>query len=242
MPMPTLTFTLKTSPAARLLSARVAARVVARTVALFGTLLLAATPAQALYKVVGPDGKITYTDRAPSEPGARVTELRRDATGSAAGTAATTGGEDLQLPLELRQVAARFPVTFFAAADCPPCDDARRLLQQRGVPFSEKRIQSDDDGAALERLVGSRTIPAATVGAQALRGFSAADWSSYLDAANYPRESRLPRGWRAPAVTPLVARAAPPAPVPAAEPLAPVSPTTAPRGDSERPPQAGIKF
>ncbi len=240
--MPTLCLKPLTTPATLLLAA----------------LVVAATPALALYKVVGPDGKITYTDRAPIEPGARVTELRRDAAGNAtgnatsiatgkatanaAGTAAAVTGEDLQLPLDLRQVAARFPVTLYAAADCPPCDDARRLLQQRGVPFSEKRIQSDDDGAALERLVGSRTIPAATVGAQALRGFSAADWSSYLDAANYPRESRLPRGWRAPAVTPLVARAAPPAPAPVAELAPPPQPAPAARGDAERPPQTGIKF
>ena len=33
------------------------------------------------------------------------------------------------------------------------------------------------------RLSGGRMVPALTIGAQALRGFSQQDWSSYLDAA-----------------------------------------------------------
>ena len=41
-------------------------------------------------------------------------------------------------------------------------------------------------------------MPALTIGAQPLRGLSEADWTAYLDAAGYPRESRLPRGWQPP--------------------------------------------
>ena len=66
---------------------------------------------------------------------------------------------------------------------------------------------TDDDGQALQRLVGGRAVPSLTVGAQPLRGFNDADWGGYLDAAGYPRESKLPRSWPAPVVTPLVARA-----------------------------------
>jgi glutaredoxin len=125
------------------------------------------------------------------------------------------------LPLELRQLAARFPVTLYTAADCAPCDAGRQLLQRRGVPYSERTVASDDDAAALERLVGGRSVPALTIGAQALRGLSQAEWTSYLDAAGYPRESRLPRGWTAPPPMPLVQRTPLPqaaqAPAPAAE-------------------------
>ncbi|HEY9238447.1 MAG TPA: DUF4124 domain-containing protein, partial [Burkholderiaceae bacterium] len=37
--------------------------------------LLAGTPAHAQYKVVGPDGKVTYTDRPPTASGGRVTSI-----------------------------------------------------------------------------------------------------------------------------------------------------------------------
>lgn len=182
-------------------------------IALSGALAaLLAGPAAAQYKVVGPDGRVTYTDRPPADGSLRVTEMgRRAPLAPEAGAA---------LPADLQRIATRFPVTLFTTENCPPCDSGRTLLQQRGVPYSERQIISNDDVAALERTIGGRTVPALTVGGQALRGFSAGDWTSYLDAAGYPRESRLPPGWAPPAPAPLVARA----PLPAAAPNAPPPP------------------
>jgi glutaredoxin len=182
-------------------------------VLLVAGLLSAAGPALALYKIVGPDGSVTYTDRPPVAVGAKVTTISRD------GIAQSTSS-DVGLPLDLRQATARFPVTLYTGNDCAPCDSGRQFLQQRGIPYSERRVTTEDDAAALERLVGGRTVPALTIGGQVLRGLSQADWTAYLDAAGYPRESRLPANWRAPAVAPLVERAvATPAPAaPAPEP------------------------
>lgn len=164
------------------------------------SLLLCALPAAALYKVVQPDGTVTYTDRPPtdSEP-ARVTPMNPSGTPQAA---------ESGLPLDLRRVAARHPVTLYTTEDCAPCDNGRKLLQQRGVPYAEKRVVTEEDAAALERLVGGRSVPALTIGAQPLRGFSANDWGAYLDAAGYPRTSKLPRDWPTPTATPLTEKAA----------------------------------
>jgi glutaredoxin len=183
-----------------------------------------AVPALAQYKVVDPDGRVTYTDRPPVAESAKVMPLGRSGAPTA-GATATEGG----LPFELRQVATRFPVTLYTGASCTPCEAGRQLLRQRGVPYVERQIVTAEDSAALERLSGGRTIPSLTVGSQALRGFNPTDWSSYLDAAGYPRESRLPRGWAPPPATPLVARApAVPAATPApAEPARPAAPAPA---------------
>jgi glutaredoxin len=184
-------------------------------------------PASAQYKVVAPDGSVTYTDRPPAQANLRVTPMGRNAAPPAAGA-------EVGLPVELRQVVARYPVTLYTTADCAPCDSGRRLLQQRGIPYAERSVGTDEDGQALERLVGGRTVPALTVGAQPLRGFNEADWAGFLDAAGYPRESRLPRNWPTPAASPLVARAAPvavaapPVAAPPA-PAAPVPPASGPR-------------
>lgn len=193
-------------------------------------LTAAALPALALYKVVQPDGSVTYTDRPPTTGNGRVITLNRDAAPVAS---------EVVLPLDLRQAAQRYPVTLYTSTDCAPCDSARRLLQQRGVPYSERLISSEEDAAALERAVGGRTVPALTIGAQPLRGLSESDWTAFLDAAGYPRESRLPRGWEPPAPTPLVARMPvrqePAAAAPA--PRAPASPGPAPP-----PPPGTLRF
>ncbi|HMO47588.1 MAG TPA: glutaredoxin family protein [Rubrivivax sp.] len=190
-----------------------------------------ALPAAAQYKVVGPDGRITYTDRPPTDGSARVSTLGREA-------AAPPAPQDA-LPQELRQLAQRFPVTLYSSADCTPCDAGRQLLLQRGVPFTEKLVASNDDAAALERLSGARTVPALTVGAQVLRGLSHDEWASYLDLAGYPRESRLPRGWQAAPATPLAARAAP---APAAPPDAPARRPAAATPEAPPPAPGGIRF
>lgn len=172
----------------------------------------ASAPVWALYKVINPDGTVTYTDRPPATGNARVTPMGRP------GATAPAAAGDPALPSELRQPVLRYPVVLYTTAECTPCDTGRQFLQRRGIPYAERRASTDEDSLALERIVGGRTVPALMVGSQPLRGFSEADWTAYLDAAGYPRESRLPRGWQA-AVGPVVERAAVPArPAPAVAP------------------------
>ncbi len=191
------------------------------------------TLAQAQYKVVSPDGSTTYTDRPPVTSNARITALARSGSRS--------GPVDVSLSAELRAAVQRYPVTLYTSAECTPCDSGRKFLQQRGVPYSERRISTEDDAAALERLVGGRTVPALTIGAQPLRGLSETDWANYLDVAGYPRESKLPRGWQPPEPTTLVERATPAARAPA-----PAAPAAAPEprvaDPAVAPPSGTIRF
>lgn len=180
--------------------------------------LLTALPAHALYKVVGPDGKVTYTDRMPDTAGGKVTSL--NAAGNAAADPAT-------LPPELQKVVARYPVTLFVTVDCTPCDNARALLRRRGIPHAEKIVQSGDDADALQRLTGTRDVPTMMIGTQSVPGLDPQAWNGYLNAAGYPQQSMLPQGYQFAAPAPLQPRreAAQPAtpnalePLPAAEPL-----------------------
>ena len=193
--------------------------------------LLAATPVHALYKVVGPDGKVTYTDTPPpASSGSKVTQL---------GGSNVNVVTDVALPLELRQVSQRFPVTLYTMKVCEPCDAARTLLRQRGVPFSEKLVITGEDAEALSRVSGGLDMPAATVGAQVLRGYSADAWTGTLDTAGYPRESRLPASYQHPAATPLTQP-----PVAVTAPVARPAPAAAPAAGAEQLPAAsnGIRF
>jgi len=207
-------------------------------------LLLALTagtlPAQTVYRIVGPDGKVSFTDK-PPPPNARA---------SAAASAAPAGGaqDGAALPYELRQVTARYPATLYTSKDCVPCDSGRQLLRQRGVPFAEKTVQSQDDADALQRLSGSNSLPLLTLGAQQIKGFSTTEWTQYLSAAGYPEKSQLPAGHRNPEPAPMVAVQVAPAtsaPVAASPELRPAPATpparpTTPRINPDNP--AGIQF
>ena len=161
-------------------------------------LCLVALPGHTQYKVVGPDGKVTYTDRTPSgSAGGKVTSLG----------ARSAPVADVALPLELRQAMTRYPVALYVTTgSCEPCEAARQLLRQRGVPYSEKQVLSAEDAEALERLSGGRDAPTLTIGSQTLRGLAPEVWGSYLDAAGYPRESRLPANYAYPAPAPVTER------------------------------------
>lgn len=146
------------------------------------------------YKVVASDGSVTYTDRPPLASGDKLSKLK---------TTGPTAGAQAAMPIDLREAVQRYPVTLYGSANCGPCDAGRQFLQQRGIPYVEKNVVTGDDGAMLLRLTGGSDLPAITIGAQVVRGWSSEGWASYLDAAGYPRESKLPGGYQFAAATPL---------------------------------------
>jgi glutaredoxin len=157
-----------------------------------------------------------------------------------------TGGPNVAgLPFARRQPAARYPVTLYTSPGCQTCASGRTLLTTRGIPFAERTISTREDAEALQRLAGTSNVPVLAIGAQQLRGFSDAEWSSFLDAAGYPKTSQLPPSYIPAAATPLVALDATPpqqqAPAPAQQPAAR---TQAQQQPGEAPPDnpAGIRF
>ncbi|MDQ0591466.1 glutaredoxin family protein [Variovorax paradoxus] len=195
-------------------------------------LIAAGAMAQPIYRNVDKNGKVTFSDRAPTastEP-------------AAAPQAGITPAANAGLPYELRQVAQRYPVTLYSSEECAPCGTARSLLVTRGIPFEERTVKSNQDVEALQRLSNQSSLPLLTIGSQQLKGYSDAEWSQYLDAAGYPKSNSLPAGYRNPPARPLVAlQPAPAAREPAQPAPAPQQPTPAPSGPSPSNP-AGIKF
>jgi glutaredoxin len=158
--------------------------------------LCAAAQAQTVYRIVGPDGKITFSDKPP----ATAQQGKVASTGTGAAAASSAGS----LPFELRQVVGKYPVTLYTAADCAPCASGRTLLSSRGVPYAERTVSTQEDMDTLKRLANEVTVPLLTIGSQRIKGFSDAEWSQYLDAAGYPRTSILPPGFRNAPASPLV--------------------------------------
>ncbi len=190
--------------------------------------------AQTVYRSVGADGRVTFSDKPPVTPASKITAVE-----NAAGQAATA-----TLPFELRQVVAKYPVTLYSGSACTPCDDGRSLLRARGVPFTEKTVTTAQDAAALQNLSGSTSLPFLTIGAQHVQGYASTAWTQYLDAAGYPERSKLPTSYRAPVATALTTEpvASATAPAKATAPQAPAEATTPIRPKANPNNPAGIQF
>jgi len=201
----------------------------------FGLLLVAAGAlAQPVYRNVDKNGKVSFSDQAPTA----------SAQPAAVGPGTAGSSATASLPYELRQIVQRYPVTLYSGDECGACGAGRSLLIARGVPFDERTVKTNEDIDALQRLSGQNSLPLLAIGSQQLKGFSDAEWSQYLDAAGYPKSNQLPAGFRNPPAQPLVAqqvaRPAAPAPAAAAAPAAPTAPAAATGPTPSNP--AGIQF
>ena len=180
-----------------------------------------------LYKSVGPDGRVTYSDTPPSA--AKQVETRPLASGAIAAA---------PLPYALAQVAKTQPVTLFTGDNCTPCDTARSFLAARGVPYTEKTVSSNEDIAALRSAGGDAQLPLLMVGRSKEKGFEEGAWNTALTAAGYPKTSQLPASWRNPAPQSAAPRSAPSA-ADATEKAPAASPPPGRAATSEAPPATG---
>jgi len=180
------------------------------------------------YKVVGPDGKVTYTDKPPT-----ASAIKAPGPGSDTPSPATNG-----IPYETRQAMAKYPVTLYSTKNCAACDSARQALRRRGIPFNEFTIGDDTDLAAYRSRMNATALPGVSVGSKNLAGFSPADLSSYLDAAGYPAQTHL-SGYAWPPAAPMVPASAKQA---AAAEDAGQAPAPAPQPVQPPPSKSGIQF
>ncbi|HEX2530742.1 MAG TPA: glutaredoxin family protein [Burkholderiaceae bacterium] len=151
-------------------------------------LIWAASAHAELYKWVGPDGKITYSDTPPPASAKRV-----ESKSMGSSTTNSTG-----LPYALANAAKGNPVTLYTTANCPPCEEGRNLLAGRGVPFTEKTVTSNDDIAQLRHAGGDKQLPFLVVGRSTQEGFESDAWNKLLSTAGYPKSNRLPKSYRNP--------------------------------------------
>lgn len=142
-------------------------------------MLLALGSAQAdTFRWVDKSGKVQYGD-VPAEEAAQVEQKKFGVAPEA---------EDADLPYATRIARQNFPVTFYYAKNCgDPCQQARDLLNKRGIPFTGKNLVTKVDIDAFKLKSGGDTVPALSVGNTWLKGYEPGQWNSELDTAGYPR-------------------------------------------------------
>jgi glutaredoxin len=146
---------------------------------LFSLLCAGLVQAQGAYRWVDQDGKVHYGDRPPPALAGKAREFK---TG--------TPEAEKQLPYATRQAMEKFPVALYVSADCGEgCKEATAYLRKRGVPFSEKRVASNEEISDLQQLLGGGevVVPVLVVGTKTRKGFEQGSWDGLLDAAGYPK-------------------------------------------------------
>jgi glutaredoxin len=141
-------------------------------------LILANVQAGELYRSIDKDGKVHYGD-SPLMGTEDVEELK-------------LGKEpppDESIPYEAQIAKQNFPVTLYTYSSCgSACQQARDLLNKRGIPFTEKSLVTQEDVDAFRKESGDSQVPAITIGKTWVRGFLAEQWNSELDIAGYPKK------------------------------------------------------
>jgi glutaredoxin len=181
-----------------------------------------------MYRWVDADGRITFSDKPPP---AKYLPKEHDVS------SATQDSSDSGLNFTLSEAKKNFPVTMYTSNECSGCDEGRALLKKRGIPFSEKTIQTVEDVKQLKQISGGEQLPYLTVGRNAQTGFNERTWNSALTAVGYPETSQLPSNYKFADPVP----AAPPAekkPVP--KPVESPAPEEVPRPAEGTPP--GFRF
>ena len=104
----------------------------ARWVLVGAALVIAASAqAQTVYRIVGPDGTVSFSDQPPPSAAKSAAPVATAGTTDAGG-----GGANARLPFELRKVVGQFPVVLYVSKECSPFYSGRYLLVARGIPFT----------------------------------------------------------------------------------------------------------
>lgn len=155
--------------------------------ALATALLLYAAPAAAqMYKWVDGNGVTHYSD-APPPPGA-PRNTRVDIKSFASGPQA-------ELPAPLAAAARNRPVTLYSTSPCDICDQARAMLRARGIPYTEKTVNTVEDHAVLKQAGSDGQLPLLLVGRVKQLGYEQNSWDVLLSDAGYPVDNLLPGGY-----------------------------------------------
>ena len=144
-------------------------------------LAIAAASAQTVYKSVGPDGKIVYSDHAPTT-GRLEKTMKFELASSALPASAASYMEQFRKthPSGTAQAPAGKGITLYSAVWCGYCKQAKAWLGAHGVAYNNVDIDAPGGLAALAQASGGGTgVPVLVVDGKSMSGFS----SSAYDAA-----------------------------------------------------------
>lgn len=154
------------------------------------TLAMPATAADTVYKVVGPNGEITYSDKPPADRSRANTLEFRNLPSSPLPAHVLRFREQLEKSAEGRINAARASresdTVLFTASWCGHCKRAKTHLAAAQINYVEHDIESVDGMRAFISAGGTGGVPLLVAGDRRIQGYSAPAYDR-LAAAIRPR-------------------------------------------------------
>lgn len=132
----------------------------------FGLLLLVAigTAQAGLYKHVGPDGEVFYSDRIPQEAETQPIQ----------GTISVYGAPQATSASHVTKSAAQTPrVVLYATTWCGVCKEAKAYMDRNGIRYTEYDVEKSATGKRDFEAMNGRAVPLLVVGEQHMYGFDA---------------------------------------------------------------------
>ena len=143
--------------------------------------------AETLYKVIGVDGRVTYTDLPPADrrstlelkfTDAPVTSLPESVLKNQAEFAKGMQNQSAQA----KKIDVSGPTTLFSASWCGYCTQAKVYLRTKGIAFRELDIDTPAGGCAYFEAGGQRGVPLIMVAGKRLSGFSTGAYDHFFAA------------------------------------------------------------
>jgi len=156
-----------------------------KTAARLALALLCATtasPAQTVYKSVGPDGRVVYSDKPPAGGKVEKTMTFDNLPASTLPASASSYVEQLRRmhARDAAQAAAAPPegVVLYSAAWCGHCRQAKAWLAGHGVAYREVDVETPAGVEAFAQAGGGRGIPLLVANGRRVQGWSPAAYES----------------------------------------------------------------
>lgn len=149
-----------------------------------------AAPAQTVYKSVGPDGHVVYSDRAPTSGHLEKTMKFADLPSSALPATTASYMEEFRRTHPAGEdAAAPSPsvngVVLYSAAWCGYCRKAKAWLGAKGVAYQDVDIDTPSGMAAFAQATGGGGgIPVLVAKGRKVKGFSAGAYDAIFASPN----------------------------------------------------------
>lgn len=135
--------------------------------------------AESLFKSVGPDGKITYSDHPPTEGRILKTMQLENLPSSALPASTASYVEQLtKLKASSSAIKSISGVVLYAAAWCGYCKKAKAYLASKSITYREIDIDTNDGIAAFAQAGGGKGVPLLIADGQRIQGFSTAAYDA----------------------------------------------------------------
>lgn len=143
---------------------------------LFFTWMFGVSAHAGMYKLVNPDGTVTYTDRTPDTKSAtaKVTEIKVKAYPE------PVNALPAQKPGFTPSAVSGRTLTMFSATWCGVCRQAKAYLNAQKIPYDEVDVDSAPGAARFAKL-GGKGVPMFQVGDATMTGFSPGGIADLLD-------------------------------------------------------------